>query len=339
MIVLNALWGLWVLVGLTLTFNFLNGFHDASNMVATVISTRALSPRMALTWIAFFEFLGPYLLGVAVAKTIGTDIVASQHITVVVLYAALVAAIAWNIITWYFGIPSSSSHALIGGIIGSVAMASGFGVIRVQGLEKVLIALFTSPILGFLIGYALMKLAIALLWWATPAINKWFRYGQLITSAALAISHGANDGQKGMGLITLGLLTLGYLDSFHVPGWVIVVSSLAMAFGAYSGGWRLIHTIGAKFYRIRPIHGFLIQLSSASIIIGAALLGGPVSTTQVVSAAVVGVGSGERLSKVRWHVAWDILMTWILTIPITMALGGIVYWLIAQHILVHPMGR
>ncbi len=335
MIVLNAWWGLWLLVGLTLAFNFLNGFHDASNMVATVISTRALTPRLALTWIAFFEFLGPYLLGVAVAKTIGADIVAPQHITVVVLYAALVAAIIWNLITWYFGIPSSSSHALIGGLIGSVAMASGFGVIRVGGLEKVLVALFTSPILGFIIGYFIMKLAMLLLWWATPAINKWFRYGQLVTSAALAISHGANDGQKGMGIITLGLLTLGYLDTFYVPGWVIVVSSIAMALGAYSGGWRLIHTIGAKFYRIRPLHGFLIQLSSASIIIGAALLGGPVSTTQVVSATVVGVGSGERLSKVRWHVAWDILLAWILTIPVTMILGALFYVIIGRHLYVH----
>ncbi len=335
MIVLNAWWGLWLLVGLTLAFNFLNGFHDASNMVATVISTRALTPRLALTWIAFFEFLGPYLLGVAVAKTIGADIVAPQHITVVVLYAALVAAIIWNLVTWYFGIPSSSSHALIGGLIGSVAMASGFGVIRVGGLEKVLVALFTSPILGFIIGYFIMKLAMLLLWWATPAINKWFRYGQLVTSAALAISHGANDGQKGMGIITLGLLTLGYLDTFYVPGWVIVVSSIAMALGAYSGGWRLIHTIGAKFYRIRPLHGFLIQLSSASIIIGAALLGGPVSTTQVVSATVVGVGSGERLSKVRWHVAWDILLAWILTIPVTMILGALFYVIIGRHLYVH----
>ena len=335
MIVLNAWWGLWLLVGLTLAFNFLNGFHDASNMVATVISTRALTPRLALTWIAFFEFLGPYLLGVAVAKTIGADIVAPQHITVVVLYAALVAAIIWNLITWYFGIPSSSSHALIGGLIGSVAMASGFGVIRVGGLEKVLVALFTSPILGFIIGYFIMKLAMLLLWWATPAINKWFRYGQLVTSAALAISHGANDGQKGMGIITLGLLTLGYLDTFYVPGWVIIVSSIAMALGAYSGGWRLIHTIGAKFYRIRPLHGFLIQLSSASIIIGAALLGGPVSTTQVVSATVVGVGSGERLSKVRWHVAWDILLAWILTIPVTMILGALFYVIIGRHLYVH----
>ena len=335
MIVLNAWWGLWLLVGLTLAFNFLNGFHDASNMVATVISTRALTPRLALTWIAFFEFLGPYLLGVAVAKTIGADIVAPQHITVVVLYAALVAAIIWNLVTWYFGIPSSSSHALIGGLIGSVAMASGFGVIRVGGLEKVLVALFTSPILGFIIGYFIMKLAMLLLWWATPAINKWFRYGQLVTSAALAISHGANDGQKGMGIITLGLLTLGYLDTFYVPGWVIIVSSIAMALGAYSGGWRLIHTIGAKFYRIRPLHGFLIQLSSASIIIGAALLGGPVSTTQVVSATVVGVGSGERLSKVRWHVAWDILLAWILTIPVTMILGALFYIIIGRHLYVH----
>ncbi len=334
MIVLNAFGGLWVLLALALSFNFLNGFHDASNMVATVISTRALPPRVALAWIALFEFLGPYALGVAVARTIGADIVASEHITVVVLYAALLAAIVWNLITWYLGIPSSSSHALLGGLVGAVGIASGFDVIQPAGVEKVLIALFTSPFIGFVVGYILMKLALAFLWWATPAINQWFRYGQLVTSAALALSHGANDGQKGMGIITLGLLTLGFLHTFAVPGWVIVVSSVAMALGAYSGGWRLIHTIGAKFYRIRPIHGFLTQFTSASVIIGAALLGGPVSTTQVVSAAVVGVGSGERASQVRWHVARDIAIAWVLTIPATMVLSAAVYWLISKYIVV-----
>ncbi len=332
MIVLDNVSAFWLLLALALTFNFLNGFHDASNIVATVISSRALSPRAALTWTAIFEFLGPYVLGVAVAQTIGADIVSADHITVLVLYAGLAAAIVWNVVTWYFGIPSSSSHALIGGLVGAVAMASGPWVIRPAGLEKVLIALFTSPVIGFIIGFVLMRILVGGLWWATPRVNRWFRSAQVITSAALALSHGANDGQKTMGVITLGLMTLGYLTTFVVPNWVIIICSITLALGAYMGGWRLIHTIGAKFYRIRPIHGFSIQMTSAGVVIGAALLGGPVSTTQIVSAAVVGVGTAERASKVRWKVAQDIVVAWVLTIPITAVLAAGAYWVIEQYI-------
>lgn len=317
-----------LLVALALTFNFLNGFHDASNIVATVISSRAMNPRAALAWTALFELLGPYLLGVAVAQTIGADIVGAEHINVIVLYAALGAAISWNIITWYFGIPSSSSHALVGGLVGAVAVAAGPRVIRPAGMEKVLVALFTSPIIGFVLAYILMKLLFVLLWWATPRVNRWFRNAQIITAAALALSHGANDGQKTMGVITLGLMTLGYLSAFTVPDWVILTCAATMALGAYTGGWRLIHTLGAKFYRIRPIHGFSVQATAGTVIIAAALLGGPVSTTQVVSAAVVGAGAAERASKVRWHVARDIAIAWVLTIPVTAGLAaGLYAWL------------
>ncbi len=332
MITLDAWTALWVLVAVTLFFNFLNGFHDASNIVATVISSRAMSPRMALTWTALFEWLGPYVLGVAVAKTIGADIVGAENITVVVLYAGLFAAIVWNLVTWYFGIPSSSSHALIGGLIGAVVMASGPEVIRPAGVEKVLIALFASPVIGFVVGFVLLRTLVVFLWWASPKINRWFRLSQIITSAALALSHGANDGQKAMGIIVLGMVSLGYLPEFTVPDWVIIAASFTMALGAYTGGWRLIHTLGAKFYRIRPIHGFTVQLTSASVVIGAALLGGPVSTTQVVSAAIVGVGSAERASKVRWKVAQDIALAWILTIPITALLAAGAYWVLSQRV-------
>ncbi len=332
MLTLSAWPALWVLVFMALFFNFLNGFHDASNIVATVISSRAMSPRMALTWTAIFEFLGPYALGVAVARTIGADIVGGENITVVVLYAALFSAIVWNLVTWYFGIPSSSSHALIGGLVGAVAMASGPEVIKLEGIEKVLIALFTSPVIGFVIGYTLLRVLTALLWWATPKINHWFRLSQIITSAALALSHGANDGQKSMGIIVLGLVTLGFLPEFSMPNWVIIAASITMALGAYTGGWRLIHTLGAKFYRIRPIHGFSVQFTSASVVIGAALLGGPVSTTQVVSAAIVGVGTAERASKVRWKVAQDIAIAWLLTIPATALLAAGAYWVLSQWV-------
>ncbi len=333
MIVLDNVVAFWVLLALALTFNFLVGFHDASNIVATVISSRALSPRAALTWTAFFEFIGPYVLGVAVAETIGADIVSAEHITVLVLYAALTSAIVWNVVTWYFGIPSSSSHALIGGLVGAVAIASGPGVIQPAGLEKVLIALFTSPVLGFILGFILMRVLFGLLWWATPRVNRWFRNAQILTSAALALSYGANGSQKAMGIITLGLMTLGYLSTFVVPGWVILVSSITLALGAYTGGWRLIHTIGAKFYRIRPIHGFSIQMTSAGVVIGAVLLGGPVSTTQIVSAAVVGVGTAERASKVRWKVAQDIVIAWGLTIPVTALLAAGTYWALKRYVL------
>lgn len=329
---LSTWWALWVLVGLALFFNFLNGFHDASNIVATVISTRALSPRMALTLTGMAEFLGPYLLGVAVARTIGADIVGSEHITVVVLYAALVAGIVWNLVTWYSGIPSSSSHALIGGIIGAVAMASGVRVIKPGGLEKVFVALFTSPVIGLFVGFLLTRVLLTLLWWATPGINRWFRYSQVLTSTALALGHGANDGQKTMGVITLGLVTLGFLPQFQVPNWVILASAATMALGAYTGGWRLIHTLGAKFYRIRPMHGFTVQMTSAVVIVGAALLGGPVSTTHVVSSAIMGVGSAERLSKVRWKVARDIVIAWVLTIPITALLAALVYLALYKYV-------
>ncbi len=330
MLTLDAWTALWVLLFLALFFNFLNGFHDASNIVATVISSRAMSPRMALTWTAFFEWLGPYALGVAVAKTIGADIVGAENITVIVLYAGLFSAIVWNLVTWYLGIPSSSSHALIGGLVGAVAMASGPNVIRPEGITKVLIALFTSPIIGFVVGFVLLRLLTSFLWWASPKINRWFRLSQIITSAALALSHGANDGQKAMGVIVLGMVTLGFLPEFSMPNWVIIAASFTMALGAYTGGWRLIHTLGAKFYRIRPIHGFSVQLTSAAVVIGAALLGGPVSTTQVVSAAIVGVGSAERASKVRWKVAQDIAIAWLLTIPATALLAAGTYWFLTQ---------
>jgi len=330
--ILSAWGGLLVLLALALFFTFLNGFHDASNIVATVISSRALSPRLALTLTALSDFLGPYLFGVAVARTIGADIVTPDTITVVVLYAALVSAILWNLITWYFGIPSSSSHALIGGLVGAVLMAAGPGAIQLAGLEKVVVALLTSPLIGLVVGYVLTKLLLAMLWWATPSINRWFRHGQIITSLALGLSHGANDGQKNMGIIALGLVTLGYLPSFTIPGWVILVSAGTLAIGAYSGGWRLIHTLGSKFYRIRPLDGFIIQLTSASVIFGAAFAGGPVSTTQVVSSAIMGVGSADRVSKVRWKVAQDIALTWVLTIPVTAALAALIYLVLERYL-------
>jgi PiT family inorganic phosphate transporter len=317
-------------VGLALFFDFLNGLHDSSNIVATMISSRAFRPQTALGVTAVAHFIGPFLFGVAVAKTIGDEVVQANTITVEIIIAALVGAILWNLITWFFGIPSSSSHALIGGIVGAVAIGAGFDAIKFRGLEKILIALFASPIIGFIFGYLVTKVIFFLARGATPRINNFFKRSQILTATALAFSHGTNDAQKTMGVITLGLLITGNIAEFEVPTWVIASSAGAIALGTAFGGWRLIRTLGGKFYKIRPVHGFAAQTTSAIVIIGASLVGGPVSTTQVVSSAIIGVGSSERLSKVRWGVAGDIITAWLVTIPATALVAAGIYWVLTN---------
>jgi PiT family inorganic phosphate transporter len=319
-----------VLIVLALVFDFLNGLHDSSNIVATMISSRAFRPQVALGVTAIAEFTGPFLFGVAVAKTIGEDVVQSNAITMEVILAALIGAITWNLVTWLLGIPSSSSHALIGGFLGAVITGAGFSAIKLAGLEKILIALFASPIIGFVAGYLVTKLIFFLARRATPRINKFFNRSQLFTAVALAFSHGTNDAQKTMGVITLGLLTTGAIDQFAVPTWVIAISAGAIALGTAFGGWRLIKTLGGKFYKVRPVHSFAAQLTSASVILTASVFGGPVSTTQVVSSAIIGIGSSERLSKVRWGVAVDIVTAWIITIPATGIIAAGIYWLLTN---------
>ena len=314
-----------ILLIIALIFDFLNGFHDASNIVATMISSRAMSPRMALTLSAAAHFAGPFLFGVAVAKTVGHDVVSSEAVTIPVIMAALLSAIVWNLITWWLSIPSSSSHALIGGLVGAVGIGFGLQHIQIDGLGKILIALFISPILGLVVGYLVMKLVLFLARGASPGISNLFKRLQWITSLGLALSHGTNDAQKTMGIITMGLVATGYLTEFIVPWWVIALSAGAIALGTASGGWRLIRTLGGKFYKIRPIHGFTSQLSSATVIMSAALLGGPVSTTQVVSSSIMGVGSAERLNKVRWSVAGSIAVTWVVTIPASALMAALLY--------------
>ncbi len=252
----------------------------------------------------------------------------SESINMEVLIAALIGAIGWNLLTWWLGIPSSSSHALIGGILGAVLIGAGFPAIKVAGVLKVVLALFLSPVLGFVTGLILANIIYFLSWKATPQINGFFKKMQIITSLGLALSHGTNDAQKTMGVITLALVIGGIIPTFNVPQWVIVISASAIALGTSVGGWRLIRTLGTKFYKIRPVHGFASQAASAAVILSASLIGGPVSTTQVVSSAIMGVGSAERLSKVRWGVAGDILFAWLFTIPATMGLSAFIYWLI-----------
>lgn len=317
-----------VVIALALVFDFLNGVHDSSNVVSTMISSRAFSPRMALGVTALAEFVGPFIFGVAIANTIGHEIVIAEAINTQVLVAALLSAIFWNLLTWYLGFPSSSSHALIGGFMGAVAISAGWQAIQIGGLQKVLIALFTSPIIGFVFGYMILRLVNLLSWRATPRINTFFKRSQLVTALALALSHGANDAQKTMGIITLALVTGGYLASFAVPTWVIILCAGMIALGTAVGGWKLIRTLGGKFYKIRPVDGFASQLAGAAVIIGASLVGGPVSTTQVVSSSIMGVGAAERLNKVRWGVAQEIAIAWVLTIPATALVGAGLYWVV-----------
>jgi PiT family inorganic phosphate transporter len=319
-----------IVIVLALVFDFLNGIHDSSNVVATMISSRAISPRIALGMTAVANFVGPFIFGVAVANTIGHEIVAADTISTLVLVAALCSAIIWNLITWYLGFPSSSSHALIGGFMGAVVIAAGWSAIQMHGLEKVLIALFTSPIIGYLIGFIALRIIVTLSWHASPRVNQLFRRSQILTALALALSHGTNDAQKTMGIITLALMTGGYLDVFEVPVWVILICAGMIALGTAVGGWKLIKTLGGKFYKIRPVDGFASQLAAAVVIIGASVLGGPVSTTQVASSAIMGVGAADRMNKVRWGVAGEIATAWFLTIPANALVAGGMYWVIVR---------
>lgn len=313
---------------LALIFEFLNGMRDSSNIVATMISSRAFQPQTALGVTAVAEFLGPLLFGVVVAKTIASGIVNSNALTLDTLIACLVGTIIWNLLTWFFGIPSSSSHALIGGLMGAVFVSAGLDAIKFQGLYKVLIALFVSPVIGFVVGFIILRGIYFLARNATPRINDFFKQGQFFTAIGLAFSYGSNDGQKTIGVITLCLVVGGWLSDFKIPFWVILLSASTMALGTALGGWRLIRTLGGKFYKIRPVHSFATQMTSAFVILSASFTGLPVSTTQIVSSAIIGVGSSERFGKVRWGVAVDILIAWIVTIPVSALFSAVIYWLI-----------
>ena len=313
---------------LAVLFDFLNGVHDSSNIVATMIASRAFRPQTALALTAVANFMGPFLFGIAVATTIGDEVAQSSALNLDVIVACLVGAIVWNILTWLLGIPSSSSHALIGGIIGAVMAGAGFGAIKLHGLEKVLIALFASPLIGFVFGFLITRLIYFFARNATPDVNWFFKNGQFVTALGMAFSHGTNDAQKTMGIITLSLVIGGYIPEFRVPVWVIAISAGAIALGTALGGWRLIRTLGGKFYKIRPVHSFSTQLTSGIVILTASAFGLPVSTSQVVSSAIIGVGSSERFGKIRWSVAEEIVTAWFITIPASALFSAGVYWLI-----------
>ena len=311
-----------------LVFDYTNGFHDAANIVATVIASRAMTPVQAVAVVAFFEFLGPLLGGTAVANTIGKFVELGgilPLLSLAMLLCGLIGAIVWNLGTWYFGIPSSSSHALVGGLIGAVVVGVGVDHVvwgfhelasgRLTGIVKVLAALILSPLIGFWVGFAIHRILSVLLRAATPAANRHLRFAQFFTAAGLAFAHGANDAQKSMGILTLVLLLGGFIPQFVVPFWVMLACATAMTLGILSGGWRIVRTLGFAIYRVRPIHALGSQLTSGLVIMSASLAGAPVSTTHIVATSIMGIGASERPRAVRWAKAKDIATTWLITIP------------------------
>jgi PiT family inorganic phosphate transporter len=329
-----------IVVGLALFFDYSNGFHDAANVVATIITTGALSPRKALLLAAVCEFSGPLLFGTAVAETIGKNIVdistfdpKSMELSMALIVAALIGAISWNLITWYFGLPSSSSHALVGGMVGAVLVSYGPSRIIWKGLLYVVSVLIFSPLLGLFFGALFLRITLFLARNATPHAKHFFNRMQILSSITLSLSHGANDAQKSMGLITLALVVMGLRTTFHIPFWVIASCAGAIALGTASGGWRIIRTMGSRIYRLRSVHAFCAQAASATVILGAALLGGPVSTTHVVSSSIMGVGAEQRASAVRWGVAKNIMLAWLITIPASALMAALSFFVI-QYL--HP---
>ncbi len=340
-----------ITVSLALFFDFSNGFHDSSNIVATMISSRAISPKWALIIASVFEFIGAYFLGTAVAATLGKGIVDPSQFAgragVLIVMGTLVGAIGWNLFTWYLGIPCSSSHALIGGMLGSFIFAAGFDfwaytfsfregakVIHWRTVGKIFVIMITSPLIGGICGYLFMRLTTWLFRYAPPAANMLFKRLQVVSSIGLALSHGTNDAQKTMGIVTMSLIILGFQPGessgakFYVQNWVILACSAAIALGIATGGWTIIKTLGMKLFKIRAIHGFASQSCSGAVLYTTALMGFPVSTTQIISSAVMGTGAAQRANAVRWGVIGNILLTWLLTIPAAAVLGGAAYFVI-----------
>jgi PiT family inorganic phosphate transporter len=321
---------LCALIGIALLFDFLNGLHDAANSIATVVSTRVLKPQYAVLWAAFFNFIAFAVFGLHVAQTVGTGIVEAQVIDPQVIFAALMGAILWNVITWVLGIPSSSSHALIGGLLGAGIAKIGFGAIVWSGVIRTVIAIFASPAIGLMLA---LVLVLAVAWTSlrlTPlGVDRRFRKFQLISAALYSLGHGGNDAQKTMGIIAVLLYSQGLLGgSFHIPFWVVLSCQAAMALGTMSGGWRIVHTMGSKITRLTPAQGFCAETGGAITLFAANIWGIPVSSTHTITGAIVGVGAARRLSAVRWNVASNIIVAWTLTLPAAALIGAGTYWLV-----------
>jgi PiT family inorganic phosphate transporter len=320
---------LGLIIFVALIFDYINGFHDAANSIATVVSTRVLSPGLAVLWAAFFNFAAAAVVGTAVANTVGKGMIELSVVTYSVILAGLIGAIVWNLITWYFALPTSSSHALFGGYAGAAVAKAGFSAIIVSGWTKTLIFIVLSPMIGLVVGLALM-LAILWMFHDTPPsrVDGWFRKLQLLSAACYSLMHGANDAQKTMGIITSALFTGGYIATFHVPFWVEFLSYTAISLGTLSGGWRIIRTMGSKITKLTPVGGFAAETGAAVAILTATSMGVGISTTHTITGAIVGVGATRRLSAVRWGVAGQIVWAWILTIPASATIGAVSYLLV-----------
>jgi len=317
-----------LVVFLALTFDYINGFHDTANAIATSVSTKALSPRNAIAVAATLNFVGA-LSGTAVAATIGKNIVSPELVTPLVIAPALIGAIFWNLFTWYFGIPSSSSHALIGGLVGAVIGGFGFGDVNWAGFVQIFAGLIISPVVGLAAGSLVMTILFWIFKGGSPAlINNKFRKLQVVSACMASFAHGSNDAQKTMGIITMVLVGGGFLSTFTVPLWVKLACALAMAAGTAVGGWKIIRTMGGKIFRIEPINGFAADFTASSVIYTASLLGVPVSTTHVVSSSIMGVGAAKRLHGVRWNIARQIVIAWFVTIPSSAIVALLFYKLI-----------
>ncbi|WLR94086.1 inorganic phosphate transporter [Shinella zoogloeoides] len=316
------------LVGIALLFDFLNGLHDAANSIATIVSTRVLRPQYAVMWAAFFNFIAFLFFGLHVAETLGKGIIDPSIVSPLVIFAALMGAIIWNVVTWIFGIPSSSSHALIGGLVGAGLAKTGFDAVVWSGLIKTASAIFLSPAIGFFLALILVLTVSWLFVRQTPfAVDRTFRVMQFISASLYSLGHGGNDAQKTMGIIAVLLYSQGYLGGeFYVPFWVVITCQAAMALGTLMGGWRIVHTMGSKITRLNPMQGFCAETGGAITLFGATWLGIPVSTTHTITGAIIGVGAARRVTAVRWGIAGNIVIAWIVTLPSAAVISAVFYW-------------
>ena len=320
--------GLWVIIFTALAFDFINGFHDAANSIATVVSTRVLSPRLAVLWAAFFNFIAFLVFQSHVAKTIGKGVVDPGVVTPAIIFAGVMGAIVWNLITWWIGLPTSSSHALVGGFVGAALVGIGPSAVLLPGLIKIAQFIVLSPLIGMVLGFFFMWAVSWIFWRSTPArVDGLFRRLQLVSAAAFSLGHGGNDAQKTMGIITALLYSTGKLTGeFHVPLWVVLSSHAAMGLGTMSGGWRIVKTMGMKLTKLQPVGGCCAETAAALTLFGTTLTGIPVSTTHTITGAIVGVGSTRRLSAVKWGVAGRIVWAWVLTMPAAATIGALTWW-------------
>lgn len=310
-----------------LAFDFINGFHDAANSVATIVATQVLKPHWAVIWAAFFNFIAFLFFELKVATTIGKGVIDPNIVDTTLILSTLIGAVAWNLITWYYGLPSSSSHALIGGLVGTAIAKAGTGSLNIPGLLKISYSIVGSPIFGLLLGFVMMKLVRVLVMSYKPKnIDSWFRKLQLVSAALYSLGHGGNDAQKTMGIITVLLLSTGHLQGdYHTPFWVVITCQLAMGLGTLFGGWKIVKTMGLKLTKLKPIGGFCAETSGAMTLFLATSLGIPVSTTHTITGSIVGVGSADAVKKVKWNIAGRIIWAWIFTIPAAAAIGAVSY--------------